>query len=338
MAQKANIVSTGMYVPDRIVKNAELKEYFSKINLGEVVDKLEKSSGILQRGYAPDDWASSDIAVPACQQAIERAGLTPMDIDLIILGTDSPDYLTPATSTVLQHKLGAKNAGTFDVACACATFPAGIGIGASLMEANDALKNVLVVSVYMMRKLADDNDITRFFYGDGAGAAILQPGKKKAFMGTKMIADGQYAKAWGIYSGGTAEPASVESVEAGRTKVKLVGEYPADINTKHWPHLIRDLAKENKFKLSDIDQIVFTQVNKHAIITVMDDLGIDQSKAHMIMDKWGYTGSACIPMALNDALEQGKVKKGDLVVMVGSGVGYNMAATAMRIVGDLPTT
>ncbi len=336
MKRNANIVATGHYVPERKITNADMKEEFSKIGLGEVVDKLEKSTGILQRYYAPDDWAGSDLAVPACQMAMKRAGITPDQVDLIVLGTDSPDYITPATSTVVQHKIGAKNAGTFDVGCACSSFPAGVAIASGLIQSNPNLNNVLVVSVYMMRKLTDPKDPSIFFYGDGAGAAVLQPGKKKGFLGTKMIADGQYAKAWGIFSGGTFEPASVESVEAGRTTVKLVGEYPADINTRNWPNLIRDLAKQGGFKLSDVDQIIFTQVNKHAIMQVLEELGMDESKAHIIMEKWGYTGSACIPMALDDAVMAGKVKKGDLVMMVGSGVGYNMTATAYRINTELP--
>ena len=105
--------------------------------------------------YAPEDQATSDVALPAARQAVERASLAPEDLDLIVLGTDSPDFVTPATSTVLQHKLGAKRAGTFDVGCACASFPTGLAAAAGLIAANEALRNVLVVGVYQMHKLAD---------------------------------------------------------------------------------------------------------------------------------------------------------------------------------------
>jgi 3-oxoacyl-[acyl-carrier-protein] synthase-3 len=337
MTRIANIISTGCYIPEIEVPNAVLKERFTKLGKPDIVDKFEATTGIKTRWYAPDDWATSDLALPACQQALKRANLTPDQIDLIILGTDSPDYMTPATSTVLQHKLDAKNAGTFDISCACSTFPTGLAIASGLILANSNINNVLVVSVYMMRKLADPNDPFIFFYGDGAGAAVLTAGTETGFVGTSMIADGKYSKAWGIYSGGTAEPCSQESLDAGRTKVKLVGEYPAEINLNGWPKLIRNLAESDGFSMDDVDQVIFTQVNQGTIDAVMKDVGIPVEKAHMVMDKWGYTGSACIPTCFDDAIQQGKIKKGDLVLFVGSGVGYNQAATAFRINHSLPT-
>src|SRR5574340_1256811 len=165
MTRFARIVSTGRFVPPIEVSNSALKPRWPQYP--DFVDKMEASSGILTRFYAPEECATSDVALPAAKQAIERAGLTPLDVDLIILGTDSPDYVTPATSVVLQGKLGAKNAGTFDVGCACASFPTGIAIGSGLIAANPALRNVLVIGVYLMHKLADPNDPMVFFYGDG---------------------------------------------------------------------------------------------------------------------------------------------------------------------------
>ncbi len=213
MARFARIVSTGRFVPPIEVPNAALKARWPQFP--DFVDKMEASSGIRTRFYAPEEWATSDVALPAARQAIERAGLVPEDVDLIILGTDSPDYVTPATSVVLQHKLGAKNAGTFDVGCACASFPTGLAAAAGLIATNPALKNVLVVGVYLMHKLADPNDPMVFFYGDGAGAAILQAGDEPGFINAAMQAGGEYAKHWGIFAGGTAEPATVENVSRG---------------------------------------------------------------------------------------------------------------------------
>lgn len=336
MTRIANIVSTGRYLPEREVPNAELKEHFTKLGNPDIVDKFEAGTGILSRFYAPDDWAASDLAVKACEQALERAGKKAEDVDLIILGTDSPDYITPATSVVVQHKLGAVNAGTFDISCACSTFPTGLSAASGLILANENINTVLVVSVYMMRKLADPTDPMIFFYGDGAGAAVLEPGTDTGFVGTKMVADGAYSKVWGIYAGGTAEPFSQEAFDAGRTYVKRVGEYPPEINIEGWPKLIRSLAEADRFDLDDVDQVIFTQVNKQTIEAVMKDVGMPVEKAHMVMDKWGYTGSACIPVAFDDAVMQGKIKKGDLVLFVGSGVGYNQAATAFRINHELP--
>ncbi|OYV99690.1 MAG: 3-oxoacyl-ACP synthase, partial [Acidobacteria bacterium 37-71-11] len=255
----------------------------------------------------------------------------PEEVDLIILGTDSPDYITPATSVVLQHKLGARSAGTFDVGCACASFPTGLAIGAGMIATNPGLKVVLVVGVYMMHKLTDPNDPMIFFYGDGAGAAVLEPRETPGFVSSASQAGGEYHRHWGIYSGGTFEPATVESVNAGRTTVKILDRYPPEINHEGWPRLARRVANEGGFALGDIDFIIFTQVRKPSIELVMADLGLPMAKTHTIMERWGYTGSACIPMALDDAIAKGKIRSHDLVVMVGSGVGYNQAGAAFRM-------
>jgi 3-oxoacyl-[acyl-carrier-protein] synthase-3 len=325
----AKITATGAYLPEREITNDELRKRFDA-TVPEFVDKMEQSTGIRSRWYAPEEWAASDIALRAAQQVLERAGKTPADIDLIILGTDSPDFITPATSVVLQHKLGATNAGTFDVGCACVSFPTGVAAGAGLIASIPSLKTVLVVGVYMMHKLADPNDPTIFFYGDGAGAAILEPSDEPGFMGAAFQADGSYARAWGIYAGATAEPSSEEALREGRTRVRLLDRYPPEINDEGWPRLVRRLAKESGFEISDIDFVIFTQVRKPTIELVMNDLGLPMEKTHTIMEEWGYTGSACIPMALDDAVRKGKIRKGDLVVMVGSGVGYNQAAAAVK--------
>jgi 3-oxoacyl-[acyl-carrier-protein] synthase III len=327
MARHATIVSTGRYLPEREVTNDELRARFDAA-VPEFVNKMEASSGIRSRWWVPESWATSDVALPAARQALERAGRKPEEVDLIILGTDSPDYITPATSVVLQHKLQARNAGTFDVGCACASFPTGLAIGAGMIATNPGLNVVLVVGVYLMHKLTDPRDPMIFFYGDGAGAAVLEPREKPGFVSSASQAGGEYHHHWGVYSGGTFEPATVESVNAGRTTVKILDRYPPEINHEGWPRLTRRVAKEGGFALSDIDFIIFTQVRKPSIELVMADLGLPMEKTHTIMEDWGYTGSACIPMALDDAVEKGKVHSGDLVVMVGSGVGYNQSAAA----------
>jgi 3-oxoacyl-[acyl-carrier-protein] synthase-3 len=330
MERYANIISTGRYLPEREVTNDELRARFDPW-LPEFINKMEESSCIRSRWWAPEGWATSDLALPAAQQALARAGRRPEEVDLIILGTDSPDYISPATSVVLQHKLGAKNAGTFDVGCACASFPTALAAGAGMIATNPGLKTVLVLGVYLMHKLTDPNDPMIFFYGDGAGAAVLAPGKHPGFVASASQADGFYAKHWGIYAGGTAEPASEEAVKAGRTRVKMVERYPPEINHEGWPRLVRKLANEGGFALGDIDFIIFTQVRKPSIELVMADLGLAMERTHTVMEKWGYTGSACIPIALDDAIEQGKVRSGQLVVFIGSGVGYNQAAAAFRM-------
>jgi 3-oxoacyl-[acyl-carrier-protein] synthase III len=330
MTRYARIISTGRYLPEICVPNDVFRERLKTI-APEFVDKMESGTGIRQRFYAPDNWATSDVALPAAKQALERAGRRPEDVDLIILGTDSPDYITPSTSVVLQGKLGARNAGTFDVGCACASFPTGLSIAAGMIATNPSLKTVLVLGVYLMHKLADPNDPMTFFYGDGAGAAVLEGRDTPGFIASAFLADGTYADAWGIYSGGTAEPASEDSLKAGRTKVRITRRYPPEINDDGWPRLVRTVAEHGNFKPTDIDQLIFTQVRKPTIELVMQKLGLPMCKTHTIMEDYGYTGSACVGMALDSAIEHKKIKPDDLVVLVGSGVGYNQAACAFRM-------
>lgn len=326
----AQIVSTGSYLPEIEVSNDALRERFDG-SAPQFVDKMQAASGILRRWHAPDDWAASDLALRAAQQALQRAGKSATDIDLIILGTDSPDYITPATSVVLQSKLGAKNAGTFDVSCACASFPTALTSAAGMMASNPSLKNVLVVGVYMMHKLAAADDPLVFFYGDGAGAAVLEQSNDAGFVSAAFAADGTYHRNWLIQAGGTVEPATEDAVKNGRTSVKMLQRYPPEINDTGWPRLVRAVAKNGGFDVSDIDFVIFTQVRRPTIELVMKDLGLPMEKTHTVMEKWGYTGSACIPMAFDDALQEKKIKRGDLVVLIGSGVGYNQAAVAFRM-------
>ena len=325
----ANIVATGCYLPDIEITNDALRARFNG-NAPEFVDKMEAASGIRTRWYAPEDWATSDLAVRAAKQALERAGRSAEDLDMILVGTDSPDFITPATSVIVQDKLGAKHAGTFDVGCACASFPTAYTAAAGMMATNPNLKSVLVIGVYMMHKLTAADDPMIFFYGDGAGAAILERSEKPGFISSAFRADGSYAKRWAIFAGGTVEPVTEDSIRSGHARVKMVDRYPPEINNDGWPAVVRDVAKNGGFAIDDIDFLIFTQVRKPTIELVMNELGLPMSKTHTVMEKWGYTGSACIPMALDDALQEKKIKAGDLVVMVGSGVGYNQAGAAFR--------
>ncbi|HQQ77282.1 MAG TPA: ketoacyl-ACP synthase III [Thermoanaerobaculia bacterium] len=331
MSRSARIVSTGSYLPEIEVSNDALRARFDA-GTPEFVDKMEAATGIKTRWYAPPDWATSDLAVRAARKALDAAGKTPADVDLILLGTDSPDFITPATSVVIQHKLGAKNAGTFDVGCACASFPTCLATAAGLIATNKSLKTVVAIGAYMMHKLTDPDDPMIFFFGDGAGAAVLEPSETPGFVASGFRADGSYNRNWAILSGGTDEPASLESVKAGRTTVKLVERYPPELNNEGWPKLVRQMAADGGFAVSEIDMLILTQVRRPTIELVMQDLGLPMEKTHVVMDKWGYTGSASVAMAFDDARAQGKVKTGDLVVFVASGVGYNMAGAAFRMV------
>ena len=333
MQRHANILGSGIFIPTEEHDNNEFRARFG----AESIDKSEEATGIKTRFYAPAGWATSDLAVEACRAVLVNTRVKPEEIDLLILGTDTPDFLTPATSVVVQHKMGLKKAGTFDIGCACASFPTGLTIAAGIIATQPQIRKILLVSVYMMHKLADlEKDPLSFYYGDGAGAVVVEAGAEPGFVAGTYAADGSYARNWGIFAGGTAEPASVEAVQAGRTQVRFLEKFPSSVNREGWPQRVREVAQNGGFKLTDIDHIIFTQVRSKTIDEVMAALELPIEKAHKVMDKWGYMGSACLPIAFHDAVQQKKIKGGDLVVFVGSGVGYNQCAAAVRLPKQYP--
>ena len=328
----ANIISTGSYLPEIEITNDSLRAKFNA-QAPEFVDKMEASTGIRSRWYAPSDWAASDIALRAAQQALQRAGKSAEEVDLIILGTDSPDYITPATSVVLQAKLGAKNAGTFDVNCACAGFVTALDTAAKYIIADAAYKNVLVIGAYAMSKYIDWHDKkTATIFADGAGALVLQANDDiPGFLGSRLVADGSFSDYMGIYAGGTRTPVTDDIVREGLwTKVRFARRYPPEVNIEGWPRIIGEVLEKCDLALNDISLFLFTQVNLSTIKEVMKNLDVSMERTHTVMGKWGYTGSACIPMVLDDAVQARKVKPGDNLIMCASGGGLNMACVAFR--------
>jgi 3-oxoacyl-[acyl-carrier-protein] synthase-3 len=325
----ANILATGRYVPEKVVTNAEVERI-----LGEPVDAwLKQNVGIEQRHFMADSEVTSDLCVGAARQAMERAGVGPEDLDLVLIATDTPDYLSPATASAVQAKLGAKNAGTFDLNCACAGWVTALDVGSKYIASDDSYKRILVVGAYGMSRYINWKDKkTATLFADGAGAVVLGASETPGFLGAKLLAAGEYHDALGVYTGGTYRPATVESLEqtGGKPAVQFVRKFPATFNTDRWPQLLRQLLERQKLAMNDVNFFVFTQLNLRTIEATMKVLEQPLSKTHWTMDKWGYTGSACIPMTLDDAVVQGKVKKGDLVALCASGGGLSMAASLYR--------
>lgn len=324
MARYAQIASTGRYVPAQVRSNVELDAL-----LGEPVDQwLVDNVGIRQRHLMGDDEVTSDLAVYAARQALQRAGVAPGDVDLLILATDTPDYVSPGTASVVQYKLGAANAGTFDVNSACAAWVIGLDMAARTIATDDAYRHILVIGAYGMTRYVDWTDKrTCTLFGDGAGAVLLRAGDRPGFLGGNIKSDGSFHDYMGVFTGGTVAPSGGEG--SPRQVLEIRKRFPPDTNNRGWPPLVRALLDKIGRPLSAVDKIYFTQLNARTIEYVMSDLGLPMSKTHLIMDKWGYTGSACMPMALDDAVERHiGPQPGELVIFCGSGAGYTMAAAA----------
>ncbi len=325
----AQIVSTGRCIPEKLVTNQDLNQI-----LGEDVDAwLIENVGIRERHVMADDETTSDMIVAASKQALERANLQSTNLDLIIVATDTPDYLSPATASVVQAKLGAANAGAYDINCACAAWVTGLDIAARYIATDSDFKHILVAGGYGMTKFLDWHDkYTATLFADGAAAVVVRAGNEPGYLSGKLTARGEYHDALGIYTGGTYRPATPEVVSAlGKPRVQFVKKFPKTFNSENWPPLVREVVRKAGLTLDDIAFFLFTQLNLRTIEYVMQNLGQPMNKTHWIMDKWGYLGSACIPAALDDALERGKgPKPGDNIVFCATGGGMAMAASVWR--------
>ncbi|MCZ7569296.1 MAG: ketoacyl-ACP synthase III [Ardenticatenaceae bacterium] len=328
MGRYATIAGTGRYVPERVLTNADLDEM-----LGEPVGEwLVENVGIEERHVMADTETTSDMAVVASRQALARAGISAAELDLIIVATDTPDYISPATASVVQAKLGARDAGTYDINCACAAWVTGLDAAGKYIATDSDYDHILLVGAYGMTRFVDWTDkYTCTLFADGAGAVVLKAGDEPGVLAGGLLASGEYHNALGIYTGGTSLPATLEVIRAqGKPRVQFVRKFPATFNTEHWPPLVRKVLAKAGLGLDDVALFLFTQLNLRTIEATMATLDQPMSKTHWIMDKWGYTGSACIPMALDDALEQRKLQRGDYVVFCASGGGLAMAAAVAR--------
>lgn len=333
MARHPQILATGSYVPERVVTNAEVDAL-----LGEPTDQwLVENVGIRERRWMSPGQTTSDLIVEAADRALRRAGLSASELDLIIVSTDTPDYLSPGTSVVVQHKLGAQKAGCFDINSACAGWVTALDQGARYLMTEPAIKYVLVAGGYAMSRFLDLRDKkTANLFADGAGAAILGVGEEPAFLGSNILAVGAFHDALGIYTGGAYRPCTPENLaQFGAPRVEFVKKFPRTFNTEHWPKLIQGALDKAGLTFDDVDHYYFTQLNLRTIEHMMQLLKQPIQKTHWVMDKWGYTGSPCVVMALDDSIEQGKgPKPGEIILFCASGGGITMASSVWKWTAD----
>ncbi len=328
----AIIVGTGSAVPVRVVTNAELSA-----SLGEDIAPFVLGTlGIGQRHWCSDDESTADLAVAAGQRALEMAGVPPESIDLLIVATDTPEFVSPATSSVVQGRLALTNAGTFDLNAGCAGFVTALDVAWKYIRADERYSRILVIGAYAMSKYLDKSDKkTVTIFADGAGAALIeaQPSgtTPSGVLASELFADGRYCQGMGIFAGGTHTPITRDVLDAGvANKLRFVQKYPASVNEDGWPRIVRSVLSRIDKTPADVDLWLWTQVNRSTIVQVMGTLEQPMAKAHTIMHKWGYTGSACLPMALDDAVRSGLVRDGQLLMFTGSGAGLAMGSIAMR--------
>jgi len=329
MARHPQILSTGSYVPERIVTNEEVDALMRE----STNEWLLANVGIRERRWMAPDQVTSDLIVEASKKALAQTGLSAGVLDLIIISTDTPDYLSPSTSVVVQAKLGADKAGCYDVNSACAGWVTALDQGARYLLTEPNMKYVLVAGGYGMSRFLDFTDKkTANLFADGAGAVVLGVGEEQGLVGSNLLAVGSFHDALGIYTGGTYRPCTPENMsQFGAPKVEFVKKFPKTFNTEYWPKLMQGALDKAGLTFDDVDHYYFTQLNLRTIEYMMGLLKQPIEKTYWVMDKWGYTGSPCVVMALDDSIAQGKgPKPGDVILFCASGGGITMASSVWK--------
>lgn len=332
----AKIAGTGSYAPGEPIDNERLMALTGvqfdaarhEAKLGIRARHVARLSGL--------DETTADFAEKAGRAALADAGVDPSEIGLFIVATDTPEYISPATSILLQGRLqgGETESRTFDVGASCASFVEALDMAARAVASDASLRCALVVGVYNMPAYVRDGDAFGWsIFADGAGAVVLEKTEDPSsrYIEGAFRADGTQWNYVGVYAGGTRKPVTKELLDAGTYGLELLQRLPGDRNVKLWPPLVRRVLEKAGVAQAEVDHFIFTQINKSVIGEVMEILGEPMEKTTTVMEDHGYTGSACVPMALHKARKAGNVKKGDLVVLVASGAGLAVGACLVRL-------
>lgn len=320
-----NIKGLGIYAPGEPIDNQELMK-LTGIEIDP--EKMEGKLGIVKRHIAHlrnIEETSADFAEKAALAAIESSGIDPEEIGLFIVGSDTPEYISPATSVLLQGRIqkGQRNSCAFDIAASCASFTTALDAAANILGGRDDIKYALVVGLYNMPAFVRPGDAFGYsIFADGAGAFLLEKCDEEKYLAGHQITDGTQWDYVGVYTGGTKIPYTKEKLEKGEYGLELWQRLPGDRNVKLWPEAVKDTVA--KAGLKKADHYLFTQINKKVIHEVMEILEEPLEKTTTVMDRYGYTGSGCIPMAFYHAVKDGRIKRGDTVCTVASGAGLSV--------------
>jgi len=321
------IKSLATYVPPRLLTNADLEK------LVDTTDEwILQRTGIRQRHIVEPGVATSDLAAEAAKKAIQRAGLTPDDIDLIVVGTVTPDMLFPSTACLVQHKIGASKAWGFDLSAACSAFTYSLTVGTQLVAAG-GVRNALVIGADVMSSIIDYTDrATCVLFGDGAGAVVLAPSSDPAvgILDFEHVIDGGGGTALYMPAGGSRLPASHETVDKRLHYVKQDGQAVFKFAVRNTGEICERLLKRNNLTGRDLDLFVSHQANKRIIMSAAERIGMPADKVVINIDRFGNTTAATIPLALNDAVESGQLKKGHLIMLTSVGAGFTVGSLLVR--------
>ena len=323
----AGITGTGSYLPEKVLTNVEMEKFVDTNDAW-----IKSRTGIEERRISDADTASSDLGIIAAKRALKSAGLAPEEVELIVVATISPDSIFPSTACIIQDKIGAINAAAFDLSAGCSGFVYALTVAAQFVQAG-TYKNVLVIGAETLTKVLDWEDRnTCVLFGDGAGAAVVQPVEEgRGVISVDLGSDGSGAKLLHLPGGGSRCPATSESVMARQHYMKMAGAEVFKFAVRIMGESSLRVIEKAGLNKEEIDYFIPHQANIRIINSAAKRLGLGMDKVYVNLHKYGNTSAASVGVALDEAIREGKVKKGDNVVLVGFGAGLTWAAMVLKL-------
>ncbi len=324
----SQILGTGAYAPAKVLTNHDLARMVDTSD-----EWIRERTGIRERRIAAEDEAASDMALVAAKRALEAAGITAQDLDMIIVGTVTGDLPMPACAAILQHKLGVTTIPAFDLSAACAGFLYGLSIADQFIRTG-AKKRILVVGVELLSRVLNWQDrVTCVLFGDGAGAAVLGPASDdgRGVLSTRLYTDSSLVDSLCIPAGGSREPLTPEGLAKHRDKVFMVGSDVFKIAVKNLTSASRAALEDGRLTASDVKWVVPHQANLRIIAQVAMRLDIPLERFVLNIERYGNTSSASIPIALDEGIRDGRIQRGDTVLMCALGAGISWGSALVRI-------
>lgn len=319
------VAATGSYVPENVVRNEDLAA------LGCDSDWIQQRTGILQRRHADPSQATSDLAYEAAIRCLAQAKLEPSEVDLILVATITPDHATPSTACHLQRRLGCV-APAMDINAACAGFMYALVTGCQFVHSG-AAKNVLVIGAEVMTRTIDPDDKKTYpLFGDGAGAVLLTPGDHadQGLTSFTLGSEGIGGELLCIHGGGSREPLSAQSLAQGRQFLRMEGRSVFKWAVRVVVDSSIDVLGHAGLRPSDLQLVILHQANMRIIDSAVSDFGIDRSRIFVNVDKYGNTSAASIPLALDEAVQAGKISRGNRILLCGFGAGLAWGTTILH--------
>jgi len=322
----ARITGTGAYVPKKVITNHDLEK------MVETSDEwIMERTGIKERRVVEKGQSTSDLAYEASKKALKAANLGANELDLILVASMTPDTIMPSLGCVLQDKLGAKHAAAFDIAAACSGFIYGLSVANAFIK-SETYKNILVVGAEVLSRFVDWEDRTTcVLFGDGAGAVVIQRhAGKRGILSTHLHSDGSIANLLYVPAGGSLHPPSEETVQKKMHYIKMKGNETFKVAVRALEEVVQEALAHNKVKPEEIDYLVPHQANLRIIQAMAKRLNMPMEKVVVTVQKYGNTSAASIPMALDEAVRDGRIKENDLLLFEAFGGGMTWASALVR--------